>query len=537
MTAVLDVVKPAHLWLPERKGSYGDEAIDLAEAAGKHLDEEQKLGVDAMLSYGPGGRWLTLESAILEARQNGKTAGVLLPVTMYDLWMLPPDRIVWTAHLFKTARDAFTDFCTCIDTSPELSRRVKKISYSHGEEWIELHHPKFKKLQGATLEFHARSSGGGRGLGGKRVVMDEALILAADAMDALMPTLSARSDPQLMYGSSAGKLKSEHLRKLRRRGRAGNDPALIWIEFCAPGGWGVTPCVQGDECPHGIDVPGCLRPPCRLGMDCPHIFGVEGCALDDEALWKLANHSLGRTRANGTGITYAYVRSERRTLTPLGFGRERMGWHEDPPPEADLEDAIDMVRWSALADPQAPAPSGPIALALDVPRDHTSTSIGVSWGDGDRVMVMVSKIPGTAHVPATLKALCKGQDIVDVSLHAGGPAGSLTAAVEEALEELGLELRTVSTQEAAQATGAFIDLVAEPVGLDKKPTGEKLLGHLDQDELNNELVGAKLRKAGDWAQLWDREDDINRASLFAVTLAANGYCKHGRVPFFGGGWR
>ena len=92
-------------------------------------------------------------------------------------------------------------------------------------------------------------------------------------------------------------------------------------------------------------------------------------------------------------------------------------------------------------------------------------------------------------------------------------------------------------QKAAQATGAFIDLVAEPVGLDRKPTGEKLLGHLDQADLNNELVGAKLRKAGDWAQLWDRDDDIKRASLFAVTLAANGYAKHGRVPFFGGGWR
>jgi hypothetical protein len=58
----------------------------------------------------PGGKWVALEEAIIESRQNGKTTNVVLPVVLFDLFMLPPDRIVWTAHLFKTARDAFDDF-------------------------------------------------------------------------------------------------------------------------------------------------------------------------------------------------------------------------------------------------------------------------------------------------------------------------------------------------------------------------------------------------------------------------------------------
>ena len=127
------MIPPAHLWIPERAGSYGDEAVDLARIAGRELDEEQALAVDAILSYRKGGKWAALESAIIEARQNGKTGGVLLPVVLFDLFLLPPDRIVWTAHLFKTSRDAFTDFVQCIETAPELSRRVKKIAYANGD--------------------------------------------------------------------------------------------------------------------------------------------------------------------------------------------------------------------------------------------------------------------------------------------------------------------------------------------------------------------------------------------------------------------
>jgi hypothetical protein len=83
---VPDSVQPAHLWIPPRLGSYGDEAVDLARLAGRELDAEQEVAVDAMLSYGPGGRWAAFESAIIEARQNGKTGGVLLPVVLFDLF-------------------------------------------------------------------------------------------------------------------------------------------------------------------------------------------------------------------------------------------------------------------------------------------------------------------------------------------------------------------------------------------------------------------------------------------------------------------
>jgi hypothetical protein len=143
---VPDPVAPAHLSIPPREGSYGEGAAQLMEIAGRPLDEEQKIAVDAMLSYRPGGRWASLESAIIEARQNGKTGGVLLPCVLFDLFLMPPDRIVWTAHLFRTARDAFNDVVLLVENSNTLAKRVKKIVYANGEEAIELHN-------GAKLEF------------------------------------------------------------------------------------------------------------------------------------------------------------------------------------------------------------------------------------------------------------------------------------------------------------------------------------------------------------------------------------------------
>lgn len=493
MTQTLDVVQPAHLWVPERRGSFGAEVVDLAREAGREVDAEQEIAIDAMCSYGPGGKWLTLESGIVEARQNGKTNGVLVPIVLADLFLWGADEIGWTAHLFRTSRKAYAEFKRCIEHSSALSRRVKKISDSHGEEQIEL-------TSGAVLQFLARSMGGGRGLSGKRLVFDEAGILDATAMGALLPTMATRGNAQVNYGASAGLLKSKHLRKLRKRGRAGDDPSLIWVEWSDDGTW--------------------EDPPCERGKECSHLYGVSGCALDDEARWLRANHTLGKR------ITYEYVRAERRTLDPIEFGRERCGWWEDPPNEEDeAELAKAKEAWPNLADAAAPEPAGAVSIAVAVPKDRSSTSIAVTWRpvtyvlDGveeGRLMVMITQLPGTLKAVKTIVGLVKAHEVVDVSLHAGGPAGGLLADLAtqlEALPDKDLEPRAVSTTEAAQATGAFIDLVTNAG-----------VGHLDQVELNAGMAGATLRTVGE-GKLWDMNDPAN-PPLLAATLATNGFVKH-----------
>jgi hypothetical protein len=487
------VISPAHLWVPPRVGSYGDEAADLAERAGRVLDEEQRLAVDAMLSYGPGGRWVAMESAVIEARQNGKTGGVLLPVTLFDLFLLPPDRIVWTAHLFRTARDAFDDFCTCIETAPELSRRVKNISYGHGEEFIELHRPKNSdSTQGAKLEFLARSKGGGRGLGGKRVVMDEALFLMAAAMGALMPVLSARPDPQINYGSSAALATSDHLHRLKDRGRAGNDPYLIWIEFCASGGW--------------------VDPPCEAGARCAHTPGTPGCALDDERMWAPANHTLGKR------ITIDYVRAERRALPAIEFGRERLGWHEIPVVGSA---AIDIAQWADLLDAESKR-EGDIALAVDIApqRDYAVTALyGLRAADGLGHWQIVDYRPGTEWLVDRIVELRDGLKPIAIAM------GRATAAsLEVELEKHGIhrpekpdepargDLAVLTAAEMTASTGQALDVVRQ--------RGVK---HIGQQPLDAAVAGAKTREIGDTVA-WSRKDaSADISPLVAVSEARWAY--------------
>jgi hypothetical protein len=464
-------VEPAYLSVPPRLGSYGDEAVDLARLAGRELDAEQEIAVDAMLSYGPGGRWAAFESAVIEARQNGKTGGVILPVVLFDLFLLPADRIVWTAHIFRTARDAFNDIVGLVDGCAELSRRVRKISSAHGEEFVELH-------SGAKLEFLARSKGGGRGLGGKRLVMDEALYLSGESMGALIPTLAARSvtgDPQINYGSSAGVLSSDHLRALRDRGRKGGDPSLVWVEWAAPGGW---------------DDPGCAA-----GPECLHAVGVEGCALDDEALWPLANPALGRR------ITYDYVRAERRALPPEEFGRERLGWFTDPASSS----GVPLEAWGACADPRS-APAGRPVLMVDAsPGSRSAAIVAAMWRpDGLPHLEVVAHGPGTQWIPERAAQLQQHRPL-DWVIDPGGPAGALLPD----LLAVGIEPRQMSTRDLGQACEAFSAAVTAAG-----------LRHLDDPVLAKAITGAGRRDIGDGLWAWSRrKSDVDICPLVGATGA------------------
>lgn len=496
------MIEPAHFWVPERVGSFGDEAIDLAAEAGRILDDEQKLGVDALLSYGRGGRWIALESAIIEARQNGKTAGVLLPPTLFDLFLLPPDRIVWTAHLFRTARDAFDDFCACIEWSPTLSRRVKKITYGHGEECIELHN-------GATLEFLARSSGGGRGLGGKRVIFDEALVLPSNAVGALLPTLSARPDPQVNYGSSAGTARSEYLARLVRRGRKGGDPSLIWIEYCAPGSW--------------------KNPPCDKGKECTHMVGMPGCALDNEDFWQLANHTLDRR------ITRDYVRAERRALPIREFGRERMGWHEEV---VSVEEPIPEKQWLDQIDIESEA-GDPIVVSFEVANDRSTSAIAMAGrrSDGKVHVELIKSETGVGWVVDDLVTLRDKWSPCVFMLDDRSEAASLLPE----LRKRGFKVRprdpdpkrkpkrdelivTTWASDLARACGQFYDAVT-----DQDPT-KRILRHLNQPELNESVKGAAWRPLGN-TRAWSRTDaTTDPCPLIAATLAFGGLMTYGPKP-------
>lgn len=530
------MIAPAYRHVPERVGSFGQEAVDFIGLAGRDLDAEQQHDVDALLSYGPGAKWVCLSSVDIEARQNGKTGGVLMPVVLFDLFQLKADRIAWSAQLFKTARGSFEDAVKLIDNAPEMSREVLKISRSHGEEGIYL-------KSGASLEFMAREGAkSGRGLGGKRVVMDEALFIGQGLISALVPTMSARPNAHINYASSAvlPTTDSDILRGRIKQGRSANPGRLIYIEYCAPGGLGTNPCELGDECTHGKILdrdhfipppPGCQYPLCELGIDCPHTVNAPNCALDSRALLQLANHSAGLVRADGSGISWQYLEDEREEFRddPRGLARERLGWHDNPP-ELGGGTAIDMRRWSELEDQGIPAPDlyTRVAIGVDVTpkRDMISISVAYSheypvsekYPEGFTVtVVLLYELFGTDTAVAEVTKLMDDLDVVQLSIQAGAPAGSLIKPLnkmgQDAFPEW--EVHAATGQEVAQGVGLWLDGMTN-----------KTLRHVGQDGFKNALKAVTVRKYGE-AKMWERSDLTNISPVFAGTLAINSLFSEG----------
>lgn len=332
----------------------GDDAIDLAASAGLILDAEQQLVMRDALGHHHGGRWAANAVALIEPRQNGKGA-VLEARTLAGLFLFGERLILWSAHEFKTAQEAFLRVRALIENAPHLARRVARVRTAAGSEGIEL-------TNGARLRFIARSRGAGRGFSADCILLDEAYALTDEQMSAILPTLSARPNTQTWYTSSAPLPDSVVLRRLMRRGREG-APGLTYLEWCAD----------------------------------------DDADSDDEQAWRQANPALG------TRLSLEAVRRERDAMTDEDFRRERLG----------IVDLDDVRQWQVIRERQWMARRvdrlqlrDPVAIAADVTPDRTWAAIGAAGqllnGSG-RGVELVDHRPGTSWVIPALKRLSEVQ--------------------------------------------------------------------------------------------------------------------------------
>jgi phage terminase large subunit-like protein len=190
--------------VPPHVDTYGPQVADLCKLAQFAPDPEQQLILDALFAVGEDDKAVALENAVIVGRQNLKT-GVLKQATIGWLFLTDQRLVVWSAHEFRTAQEAFRDMEELIMGTPSFARRVKAIHRGNGDEAIEL-------FGNRRLMFKARTKSGGRGLSGDKIILDEGFALQPTHMGSLFPTLAARPDPQVVYASSAGKVESGVLR-------------------------------------------------------------------------------------------------------------------------------------------------------------------------------------------------------------------------------------------------------------------------------------------------------------------------------------
>jgi phage terminase large subunit-like protein len=459
--------------------SAGQEAVDLAARAGLQLDPWQQFILDQGMRENALGDWAAFEVCCNIPRQNGK-GGVIEARELWGLFIGGERLILHSAHQFKTSKVAFRRIVALIKNCPDLDKRVKAYRFTTGEESIELY-------DGAILQFIARSGGSGRGFTGDCNIMDEAMYLGDDAMDALMPTMAAIRNPQLWYYASAGVgFPSVQLARLRRRALASletgvPDPSLAYFE------WSIN--AHSDEC----------------GLSCTE---HDDPATPESAL--LANPGIGYR------LTLEKIENERLSMSPEGYARERLGVGSYPTDGSDTWQVIGEDAWRALAVRDAvpggragggaPEP-GSVAFAIDATpeRDFAAIAVAGPWRGGTHVEIADHR-PGVGWVVERAKELHERWQPRCWVVDAGGPAGSL---IEDLAAQLGVEIVSPKTREIAQATGQFYDAVTD-----------QSLSHLDDAPLATALAGAQKRPLGEaWA--WARRPGggVDISPLVAATLA------------------
>ena len=447
--------------VPTYTSTAGPECVELAESVGLVLDPWQRYVLKHGLGERPDGKWAAFEVAVIVARQNGKGA-IITARELGGLYLFGEDLILHSAHEFKTAAEGFRRVLTLINGSDDLRRRVKKVISAHGEEGIEL-------LTGQRLRFIARSRGSGRGFSADTVILDEAFALNPDSVAAMLPTMSARPNPQIWYLSSAPLVDSFQLRKIQQRGR-GPEPQtrLAYFEWSAP----------------------------------------RDAALDDRDAWYQANPALG------IRLSEEIIKAEREAMDDVSFARERLSIEED----ITDDHLIPMDLWAELAD-RSERMLDPVCLAVDVTPERSASSIGAAGLTPAGLMAvdLVDHRPGTGWVVPRMTELVLRHRPCAVVLDERSAAMALYQDLVDAVGQRTLVAKT-STADLAEATAQFWRRI-QPDTL--------TLRHPGHPALTAAVAGARKRAlGGDGAWAFTRRDvTVDVSPLMAVVLAAWGHGK------------
>lgn len=402
------------------------------------------------LSEQADGLWSAFLVGLVVSRQNGK-GSVLEARELAGLFLLDEALGLHSAHEFKTCYEHFLRITQLIEGCPDLDRQVQKVRRGVGEQAIELRN-------GNRLRFVARSSGSGRGFSADLVVLDEAYALTDAQIGAIMPTLSARPNPQVWYTSSAPMEASLPLHRLRQSAIDHDADRLYYAEW---------------------------------GND------ADADPWDEKAIAQ-ANPALGRR------LFLDFVDAERDAMSSEEFARERLGVPEKP---VGSDGPIDAARWQELIDAAAQPTADSVRLSLDAPPDRRTATFSAA-GKLENGLLYVERRDHLhpermRDLSARAKELCDGHG-TNLLIPAGSPALAWKADLEAA----GV---TVEVMPPAECSAAFGYLLSQ--------VNEGTLRHRGQPELNNAVAGLTVKRSGDVDVPARRTSSTNIAPFIAAMCA------------------
>lgn len=446
--------------LPEWDNTLVSRYLHAAEHMGLGLYPWQQGVFTHLSAVRDDGKWAASSFGLSVPRQSGKTMVVGLKQFL-DALFIPDLLVVWTAHRFKVAREAFR-FMQRLSRMPGMNRHIdqKNVHTAAGNESLEFNN-------GSRILFGARERGAIRGFAKiDRLILDEAQILSEDALADLMPTMNASPNPQmLMLGTPPRPVDNgEAFRKFRYASLGSTEAGVMYLEWSAP----------------------------------------EGSDINDRNNWAIANPSLGY------GTSWDAIQRLRNNLpNDEDFGREALGmWDEEI-----SGSVIGMSLWGRLlGEPLREPFIGEVGVGVDVSPDRSRSSVSIvtmmKKPDGRKVLhgEVAKSLPGVDWVIPFLKGLVKRRNVRALCIDTAGPAGALI----EPLTAEGVLVTRLSLQHMVQATGFLYDRVYAYE-----------FEHVGDQVLDIAVAGAGKRVVGD-SWLWSRRGSADITPLVSITSAAYG---------------
>ena len=433
------------------------------------LDEWQEAVFEASMGERADGLWSSRLVGVSTPRQNGKSqlivARALAGVLLFD-----EKTIICSAHQTDTAREVFQRLLDVIEDNPSLEGRVDSVMRAINREFI-----RFKG--GQTIRIKARSVSGSRGFSADCLLLDEAQILGRPAWSSILPTMSARANPQawLLGTPPTPDDDGEVFEQLRGQAVEKSGRRMSYVEWSAS---------SDDD-------------------------------IDDEDAWRRANP------AYGVRISREAIEAERSSMSDEQFQRERLGmWDSDSSARV-----IDEKSWSLVAD-ESSMPVERLTLAVDVAPDRSTATVCLAGRRADGIwhVEFDEQRSGTGWVAEWVKdTASKNRLHAVVADEMSGLVKTINGRHFLGDTDVQVTLAASEGRDMAIASGQFFDAV---MGRDVR--------HPDQPQLNAPLSVARKRPlAGGWA--WNRKDATSDITpVVAVTLALWG-ARRDNVKHAGGG--
>lgn len=417
---------------PSVRSNSWEDVADLSASFGVVLDDWQEVVMQAAMGERSDGRWASRQVGLSTPRQNGKSQ-IIVARALAGILLFDEQLIICSAHQQDTAREVFNRLVDILEAYPSLNDRVESYGKALNREYI-----RFKT--GQVIRFKARSAGGGRGFSADCLLLDEAQILSATAWSAILPTMSARPNPQVwLLGTPPTPADDgEVFGRIRDAGISGKDPRLTYLE------WSANP---DDD-------------------------------LDDRAAWARANP------AYGFRISEEAILSERSSMSDEQFAMERLGMWES----SGSARLFPAQSWSQAADEKS-LPTSRLALGVEAAPDlaWASVSFAGQRSDGLWHIELHDRRDGVAWVPEFVSNLLRlNPELRAVAIDEGSPSKALIPELKAA------GVRTVSPT-VRELGVSCAEMLAGIVG--------GTVRHIEQHQLTTAAAVAGKRPLGDTG-LW-----------------------------------